>query len=518
MLEATRNVNEVQNMRRALPRFRPRLLPVQTGEVRVTQNDPEFLKLKGAGYENANKLINLLGKPKDYFGDSQPFEGVIFYRRLSGTHTVWVFRFIDLPKVAQILKQEIKGVKLEAVQPGEIRITSSDPDFGRLWGNTAENAQCLNSKKMLGDPAHCSEESKLLDGVLFARRLSGSNPVWVFQPDVFSGVAGLLKTGYDEVKLKEIQPGEVRVTHHDPEFSRLWGDTEKNEQSLKKELGDPEQCFEESKERGGVHFDRRLSGPNKVWVFQPDAFSGVAGLLKTGYDEVKLKEVQPGEVRVSCNDSEFRRLWGSPIKNVESLNSEGLLGHPEQCFKESKERGGVHFDRRLSGPNKVWVFQPTAFSGVAGLLKTGYDEVKLKEVQPEEIRVTRTDPEFVNLGGNNRRYAKALNSEDMLGDPERCSEESREQGGVCFNRRRSGSHKRWVYQPQDRLKVERYLIQKGVINEKQIFCWHEDFCLEVAGDQRRLAAIEQRMSFASNEERTVGLLLKRYGLIDQFRS
>jgi len=493
------------------------LKKVQPDEIRVAYTDAEFTRLHGNTLPLAKRLNSddMLGDPNKTEEETKIFKGIVFTKRRNVSSRVWTFNRSDIGKVAALLGVGYDRVLLKKVQPDEIRVTHTDAKFARLNVDTEYIAQRLKSDDMLGDPDKAEEETKTLKGIVFTRRKNGVHKAWTFHRSDIDKVAALLGVGYDRVLLKKVQPDEVRVSKYDSDFARLHGDTIHIALQLNsvEMLGDPNKAEEETKILKGILFTRRRSGAHRVWTFHKSNIAKVAALLGVGYDEAILKDVQPNEIRITFYDAEFTRFHGNTTILAKRLNGYEILGDPDEASEESKTIEGITFTRRASGRRRVWTFSRSDIYRVADLLGVGCDKVLLKKIQPDEIKVTERNPSLARLPGNARDYAHRLKGDDLLGDPEKASEESRTLFGIVFTRRLVSSSKVWTFRSADLHKLERALTKLGIINVKKIYGWHKRDGLKGLKNKDVEALRNELIFFDSNEERQVALMLQRYGFI-----
>jgi len=315
-----------------------------------------------------------------------------------------------------------------------------------------------------------------------------------------------------------VQPGEISVTQGDAEFAMIHGKAERLAKRLNGDdmLGDPRKVSGESRVLKGIAFMRRRKSSHKVWTFRRSDIGKVAALLGVGHDEMTLKDVQPGEIRVNHCDAEFARMHGVTQNLAKRLNGDEMLGDPNKVSGESRVLKGIVFTRRRSGPHRVWTFRRSDIGNLAASLGVGYDKVILKDVQPGEISVTQSDAEFAMIHGNTSSLAKRLNGDDMLGDPEKASEESTTLEGILFMRRWNVSKKVWTFPSADLHRLERILAKLGIINPNSIYGWYDGVTVEELKDMDAETLRDELVRFDSNEERQVALILQHYGFIKTF--
>ncbi|MFA6548535.1 MAG: hypothetical protein WCT39_01205 [Candidatus Margulisiibacteriota bacterium] len=438
------------------------LQPVGTDEVRVVgDGDANFFRLLGASANLARRLSGLLGQPDQVSEETKERGGVTFTRRRNKPKIVWTFKEKDIQKVAELLGVKVFETVLEEFKSDEIRVSQSEERLWPIHGRTNDLVGRLRILLEADDTGTIIKITKMLEGVVFTRRMARNCPVWTFKAANLADVAEkILNSKLDKVVLSEPRADEIRVTGGDENFTRLHGSATELALQLNNELGDPGEATEETRGYQGMVFTRRWNEPKKVWTFKAADLPRVAAVLGVGWDEVILQAVQPGEIKaVGKNNKDFLRLHGQVTELARDLNEK--LGDPEKTRVETTEYEGVLFTRRQSGAKKIWVFAENDFSAVALILKVKLDEAILEGFGHDEVRiVAKNDRIFSRIHGDAITLARQLNN--ILGDPEAATEITRLEHGICFTRRYSRANRVWTFKLADLEAVAEGLLGKRV--------------------------------------------------------
>ncbi|MFC1496800.1 hypothetical protein ACFL52_05235, partial [Candidatus Margulisiibacteriota bacterium] len=421
-----------------------KLLPVQPDEIIVTHRDSHFQRIHGDTQEVVNQLKDIIGNPKKVSNVTIDKNGIVFVKRQSNNNKIWTFKEADLPAVAELLKRGYDSAILEKVQPGEVSVTQRDNSFQRILGSRDKVTRQI--KDLIGDPEQVSEITNDKYGICFTRRRNGCNKMWTFKEADLPAVAGLIKRVYDTVYLENVKSCEVLVARNDKHFQRIHGRAEDLVNQLKDLLGDPEKVSQPIIKHEGIILSRRISGSNRVWVFNEADLPAIATLLKCDYDLAILEKVKSGEILVARNDKYFQRIHGATKDVLNQLK--GLLGDPEQVSEITNDKYGITFTRRYRRSRKAWAFNEKDLYKVAGLLRRNYDSAILDKIQPGEISITQNDNSFQRILGSRDEVVRQLKG--LLGDPEQVSEITNDKYGITFTRRRRiNGRKLWTLKESD---------------------------------------------------------------------
>ncbi|MFH1541906.1 MAG: hypothetical protein ABIE84_02310 [bacterium] len=258
-------------------------------EMGVTQNDPTFGFIGGGQPLNARFLNEQLNKAweekEDKSANELEYNGVIFFRRKSGSRHIWATDKENVEAVAKILQQGYFPFEISPLADHEMGVTQNDPIFGFIGGRQQNNANFL--KKLLNkaweEKADKSTNELEYNGVIFFRRKAGPRPIWATDKKNVEAVAKILQQGYFPFEISPLADHEMGVTVNDPTFGFIGGRQQNNSKSLNEQLN---KAWEEKEDKSaneleynGVIFFRRKSGSNYIWATDKENFLAVANIL-----------------------------------------------------------------------------------------------------------------------------------------------------------------------------------------------------------------------------------------------